>query len=406
MTAEAQPRFSKERITQFREITKIFPTAELGFLGGEIPVMYAGWGQYLPIEVMITLWCSEATTDTLVNTIKSYGVSGGYFDEDEYDPRSSEAHERSVTHMVAIAESLMSVRGWNHTGLRLTTIFEHPDIAQEVVERLDQKGLHIDEVKFYGLACDGGGGSMIDTIADLETQGKQMLFVAAENLSGRSFPRDNLAMSTLFGNGGGGAAFVPGVEISLVHPELVKAVVEKDTRGVINVPRFYEVNELRQTHPSVPLPPWYKVDPKANFLYSEGVVVNEMTTAGETCAMRRETGVVFKNFVLPLITDLLERYYELCPESEDRIRLALLHQPSKTIITNIANELKKTFGDLCPDISWFMEETGFNNISSANIFVAMTEATRQNLLQPGEIFLLGTFGIGLSAHAAIVQMGK
>lgn len=172
MVAEAPSRFSKERITQFKEITQIFPKAELGFLGGEIPVMYAGWGQHLTTEKMITQWRDDNTPDALLNTIRSYGVSGGYFDGDEYDPRSSEAQERSVTHMVAIAEGLMTLRGWDHAGLRLATISEHPDIAEAVVERLKGKGLRIDDVKSYGLACDGGGGAMIDAIARSGNSGR------------------------------------------------------------------------------------------------------------------------------------------------------------------------------------------------------------------------------------------
>src|SRR3989338_9532669 len=165
--------------------------------------MYAGWGEHLTTGDMINRWGTQETPDLLKATIRSYGVSGGYFYGDDHDPNTPEAHEQSVIHMVAIAESLMKLRGWDHADLRLATISEHPDIAYEVVRRLEENGLHIDGFKTYGLACDGGGAAMIDAIADPEANGKQMVFVAAENLSGRPVPRENLAMSTLFGNGGG-----------------------------------------------------------------------------------------------------------------------------------------------------------------------------------------------------------
>lgn len=405
MTIEARKPCDQDKLAQFREITNIFPQVELACLG-EIPVMYAGWGQHLTTEEMIARWRNDNTPDALLSTIRAYGVLSGFYFEEEHDRKSPEAREQSIVHMVAIAESLMRVRGWDHAQLRLATISEHPDIAQEVVSRLKDKRLDIDDCKFYGLACDGGGGAMIDAIADPGTQGKQMVFVAAENLNGGFVPRDNLAMSTLFGNGGGGTAFIPGKEISLVHPELVRAVVQRDDQQVIQIPREYDVDKLRQTHSPASPPPWYEVDPDANFLYSEsGLVVNEITTAGEIGAMKGfETGLVFRNLVLPLIEDLLKKYYELYPDSANRIRLALVHQPSKTIFTNIARKLKNRFKDLCPEIPWFMEGTGLNNISSGNIFVAMTEAVKQNLLKSGDVFLLATFGIGLSAHGAIVQL--
>lgn len=406
MTVETRPLFSKDQLIQFKEITNIFPKVELAHLGEKIPVMYAGWGSHLTTEDMIHQWSTQDTPDLLKATIRSYGVSGGYFYGNDHDPSTPEAHEQSIIHMTAMAEGLMKLRGWDHADIRLATISEHPDIAHEVIKRLEEKGLRIDGVKTYGLACDGGGAAMIDAIADPEAKGRQMVFVAAENLSGKSLPRENLAMSTLFGNGGGGTAFIPGVELSLVHPNLVHAYVEKDTRGVIEIPRVYEVDRLRQDHTPTQLPPWYKVKEGANFLFSDRVVANEMTTSGDTGNMKIETGPVFRRLVEPLATELLERYYLMFPEEGNRIRLAVLHQPSKTIIEHIVRNLKKHFGERCPEIPWFMQDTGFNNISSGNIFIAMTEAAKQNLLSLGEVFALITFGIGLSAHMAIVQLGR
>lgn len=398
--------FNLDKHALFKEATKIFLRVELARLGEKIPVMYAGWGDHFATDEMITRWSMPETPDLLKDTIRSYGVSGGYFYGNDYDPNTPDAHEQSAIQMTAMAEALMRLRGWDHAELRLATISEHPDIAQEVIRRLEEKELHIDGVKTYGLACDGGGAAMIDAIADLEASGRQMVFISAESLSGKSVPRENLAMSTLFGNGGGGTAFIPGEELSLVHPELVQAYVEKDRRGVIEVPRVYEVDLLRRDHTPTQLPSWYKVKEGANFLFSDNVVANEMTTSGDTGNMKIETGPVFRQLVEPLVTELLEKYYALFPDYGDKIRLTLLHQPSKTIIDNIARKLKKRFGDRCPEIPWFMQDTGFNNISSGNIFIAMAEAAKQNLLHPGEVFFLGSFGIGLSAHMAIVQLGR
>ena len=266
MTLETRKPFTKEKLRQFQEITNVFPKTELAFLGERIPVMYAGWGNYLTTEEMISQWSTQETPQILKDAIRSYGVSGGYFYGNDHDPSTPEAHEQSIIHMTAMAEGLMKLRGWVHADLRLATISEHPDIAQEVVKRLEDKGLHIDGVKTYGLACDGGGAAMIDAIADPEANGRQMVFVAAENLSGKSVPRENLAMSTLFGNGGGGTAFIPGEELSLVHQDLVQAYVEKDVRGVIEVPRVYQVDMLRQDHTPIQLPYWYEVKEGANFL--------------------------------------------------------------------------------------------------------------------------------------------
>ncbi|MEK7079077.1 MAG: 3-oxoacyl-[acyl-carrier-protein] synthase III C-terminal domain-containing protein [Patescibacteria group bacterium] len=404
MTLETRKPFTKEKLRQFQEITNVFPKTELAFLGERIPVMYAGWGNYLTTEEMISQWSIQETPQILKDAIRSYGVSGGYFYGNDHDPSTPEAHEQSIIHMTAMAEGLMKLRGWVHADLRLATISEHPDIAQEVVKRLEDKGLHIDGVKTYGLACDGGGAAMIDAIADPEANGRQMVFVAAENLSGKSVPRENLAMSTLFGNGGGGTAFIPGEELSLVHQDLVQAYVEKDVRGVIEVPRVYQVDMLRQDHTPIQLPYWYEVKEGANFLFSDDVIANEMTTSGNTGNMKIETGPVFTQLVEPRVRKLLDKYYDLFHEEENIIRLAILHQPSKIIIEHIARKLKKHFGERCPEIPWFMQDTGFNNISSGNIFIAMTEAAKRNLLHPGEVFFFGSFGIGLSAHMAVVQL--
>ena len=109
-----------------------------------------------------------------------------------------------------------------------------------------------------------------------------------------------------------------------------------------------------------------------------------MTTSGNTGNMKIETGPVFTQLVEPRVRKLLDKYYDLFHEEENIIRLAILHQPSKIIIEHIARKLK-TFWRTLSEIPWFMQDTGFNNISSGNIFIAMTAAKR-NLLHPGEVF--------------------
>lgn len=401
----SQHSHSVREASQIPKITDILPRVEFVQFG-DFPVMYAGWGEHFTTDQMIKQWGKGEVSTQLASMITAYGFSGGYFSPDEYKMASPEARALTIARMAAIAESLMASRGWDHAHLSLATISQHPDIVPGVVATLQSKGIHIEGVKFFGLACDGGGGAMIDAIAS--GQGNQTVIVAAENLSGDFLTREmNVALSSLFGNGGGGVAIIPGKEISLVDPELVCAVVEKDKRGVIQIPRVYEVNLLRETHTSAPFPPWYKVNPNANFLYTDdGIIVNEMTTAGGLAEMSSKTGAVFKQFVVPLITDLLEHYYTLYPGIENKIDLGILHQPSKTILSHVAAELKKKFGERCPEIPWFMEGTGFNNISSGNIFIAMAEAARRYLLQENRPFLLGTYGMGLSAHAAIVQLNS
>lgn len=414
MTAELQKGnneqlFPSDKLALFREATRGLRRTELGRIGKNIPVMYAGWGDHLSTDEMITKW-GEGASESTKGVIRSYGVSGGYFDGDDHDPKSEEAHKRSVNNMVSMAEGMMRLRGWDHAVLRLSTISEHPDIMKEVVARLEEKGLRIDEAQIYGLACDGGGGAIIDAVADEKCNGKQMVCVAAENLSGESVPRKEVAMSTLFGNGGGAIAFIPGIEIKLADPydPFVVAVVKRDQKGVIQIPRVVEMNELQKYYSPAKVPPWYQVEDDTHFLYSEGAVMNEMTTAGKLSAMDgRKTGITFKDLILPLVTMLLAHYHERDYErGSDKLELAILHQPSRTIFENIKKNLKQFFGIDCPNTPWFMEGTGFNNISSGNIFIALTEAARQNLFKPEEVFLLATFGIGLSAHAAILQLGE
>src|SRR3989338_8887829 len=107
MTLGARSPFTAEKLRQFQEITKIFPRVEVARLGEKIPVMYAGWGEHLTTEDMIHQWGTPETPPLLKDTIRSYGVSGGYFYRDDHDPSTPEAHKQSVIHMFTIVESLM-----------------------------------------------------------------------------------------------------------------------------------------------------------------------------------------------------------------------------------------------------------------------------------------------------------
>lgn len=388
------------------EARKTFPLVEASFLGEKIPFVYAGWGKHLKTPEMLTQW-SNQISNVDRDVITNYGFSGGWFWEEDYVLASERARELNIRHATALTETLMRLRGWDEATLFFTSVSSPPDILPEVKARLLKKGLKIKgDPIYYGLACDGGGGEMLDALGRPELAGEKTVFIATETLSGDSTPRKNIRMSTLFGNGGGGTAFVVGEEVKLVDPSLLIAMVKKDEDGLIKLPRAYEVANFKKerTNP----PPWYEVDENAKdtFLFGKNLVLNAMPTQeGELARYssldERRTGVVFRKLAVEVAKKILTKFYELFPDK--KLNLGIFHQPNHTIALNAVGKLEETFGDRCPSIPWLMEETGFNNISSATIFIALTQAVKKGLIKNGESVLLETYGEGLSGHAGVVK---
>lgn len=404
MKAEQRPNYN-----QFSETTALFPRAEYAMLG-EVPVVRAGWGHHATTEEMLSQWASPETPEATKDMIRNYGFSGGYSFEDGFDLGSPEAHDLNVAHMTALAQSALALRGWKEADLEVATISDRPEIVYEVRSGLEEAGIKVPRVRANGFACDGLGAAIIDTVADPSLQARPTVVVAAENLSGTPVPRSNITMSALFGNGGAALAFVPGQDISLAHPDLVWAGVKKDTKEVIKIPRTYDVNRLCDERGARLPPAHYEVWPGTEFFYGDDVAANQMTTGGGFGSMERETGAVFTEFLTPRAIKMLHQFQVLFPG--EKVDLALLHQPSEQILLGIAKRIAKfgprDYPGFQPPahVPWLMRESGFNNISSGTIGVAMVEAARKKLIPPGQPVLFGTIGIGLSAHLGVVTFGS
>lgn len=371
---------------------------------GNISIIRAGFGRHITTQDMLSQWVKkDELTDNDRAKIGGYGFSGGYYYNDNFIPNSEYAIRGNVERIAKVATGLMQMRAWKEANLVLSSVTVHPNILPPIVELLRKSDLKIKNYVHYGLACDGGGGSMLDCLGQKESDGPTV-FIATETLSGQPVPRSKIKMSTLFGNGIAGIAAILGNEIKLVDLKLLKAEVKRDEYGVIKVPQAYQITDFEKERIAPPL--WYDIHPNAkeSFLFGKNVVLNTMTTQlGDMTKFadmdEDRTGIEFKNLILKVAGGVLDRFEDLFPH--EQIKFGLFHQPSKVIALNVAKRLAKLHPGL--EIPWLMENTGFNNISSATFFIAMLEAVKNGLINPDSPILIGTFGIGVSAHAGVVK---
>jgi len=79
------------------------------------------------------------------------------------------------------------------------------------------------------------------------------------------------------------------------------------------------------------------------------------------------------------------------------IDLFIPHQANRRIIDAIGKRLK------VPDDKVYVNIERFGNTSSASIPLALDEANRKGLLQPGDLLLLDAFGGGLAWGAVTIR---
>jgi len=388
--------------------TDIFQHKEIVWLGNKIPIITAGWGDgydnHLSTQEKIVKWGKNNLTSLDRDIIDSYGFSHGYSYRSDRDVFSLETRQENIERIVDLVETLMKKRGWQEANLFLSSVSIYPNTLPAVIEELKKKGLKINDSVFYGLACDGGGGAFLDALGQGTYKDQPTVFLAYENLSGQPIPPSNLKMSTLFGNGASGIALIPGQEVDLVDPRLLQAVVERDEKGVIKMPQAYNVSNYEYYRRPLP-PPWYRIAPNAQktFLFGDGIVINtiptqegDQTKFGDMDGIA--TAILFRNLIVKVTKEMLDKYSELFPGQP--LSLGIFHQPSRTILENVKSKLKQ-FEHL--EIPWLMEKNGFNNVSSATFWIAFAEAVKQKKIIPNDHLLIGTYGLGSSAHVGVVR---
>ncbi len=213
-------------------------------------------------------------------------------------------------------------------------------------------------------ACAGFSYGTTLARAMIESGGAEtVLLVGAETLSRRMNMADR-STCVLFGDGAGGAVFVPASE-----PGVVDANVAADGRaaGLLTIPG--------------------------------GGTAPPITEDGEPAIDKIVMGSgkdVYRRAVVGM-TDACRSLLDKSGVAADDVRWLIPHQANARIMKTVADRLG--FG---PD-RVISDVDRIGNTSAASIPIALDEAWRDGRIQPGDLVLMTSFGAGLAWGASLVR---
>ncbi len=392
---------------------------------GDIQLAYGTWG-----ERRNNSWLRNAAermgllTPETRETLKNAGFPDGYYYSQDADMFLPKFQAIQALRGAMLAKTVVNERGWTHIHtLTLGSVSSVADTPKRVATILAQWGITVDNVQFYGQACNGAVAAIVD-LTRLAQQGEDVgpsVVVGLESLSGRQADPKDIKITRTFGNGGGAVAFIPGQEIEHVTGRTIFA---KDEEGVIKIHRIYEL----PTEGKKPLYPWYEVtegSEDAIVQTDAGIFVRMIAPEGPFAQMNgRATFRWFGRHMPELITDVLLRYAEDFGNRYGRLwRWSLGHQPSKPVNTGLANRtngilesihengkfmdstVDKAIAQYLPkriSIPWLMKKAGVNNISAGTFLVHATEMVNRERIKLHRPTLLVGYGIGSVMQADVV----
>ncbi len=371
---------------------------------GEIPIVTNNWGRYLTADQIKEDFARRGLLSADdVATIDGSGFSGGWHLDPEVDPVSDEMQEDSAQRAAALVERLAKIRGWNGVDhLAVASVTLKRAMVGRIQEILEQRGLAVNKTQFYHIACAGGTTIIGDSAASEDLQGKRVIGIGQEVLSGSIVDPNDVTMNHVFGVGQAGLAFKPGEDIIHHYGE---RLVKKDTGG-IKIPRF---NELPPPERRQPLPPMYKIaDEESQQVFaidSDGSVILLMPTEPGSkhgiWTPSKAAKFFFAEgpkFFVPALMRLKQTGFDL-----GRLGVAIMHQATKKtnegLMRFIANQLAKLKSSEGIDIpmlkdEFLLGEAKVNNMSGPTSLFQALEMAKRNLIPKGEPIPLGGYAIG------------
>jgi len=392
---------------------------------GDIQLAYAVWEEHRDNS-----WIKRVAHKLKVLTpetremIRNSGFREGYYYPQDVDVFSPKIQAAQALHGAMLAKMVADRRDWKHIDtLVVGSVSSIADTPKRVAHILSQWGITVDNVQFYGQACNSALGAIID-LTRRSQQGETIgpsVVVGLDSLSGSQVDPKDIKLMRTFGNGGGAIAFVPGKDIEHITG---RTIFVKDEKGVIKIQRIYEL----PTEGKKPLYPWYEVtegSEDAIVQTDAGIFVRMIAPEGPYAQMNgRATFRLFGRHMPKLITHVLLRYAENFGNRYGRLwRWSLGHQPAEPVNTGLAyytngilesihengkfmdSTVDKAITQYLPkriSIPWLMKKAGVNNISAGTFLVHATEMVNRGKIKLHRPTLLVGYGIGSVMQADVV----
>lgn len=272
-----------------------------------------------------------------------------------------------------------------------------PDPNSEWVGEIASK-FGISEYGEVNATCNGSALAMVEVLKNPALKGSRIVIVAYEPL-GRFIDPDDFMSQVIFGSGGAAIAFKPEVFRLLG----ARTMVQRDTEGVIKVPKSYDVLGLDATSQ---LPDWFSVDPDSRGIVTYNnklvrIALPEPEKDKSKVEMSgKGTAKYFTKLVTGALIDNLERYYrEIQDALTNPIGLVVGHQPSKPVFRlverRLARELK---GVPAPEMPWVLDSARMSNISPGTFLIALAESL-ERIEHKNKIYTGLGYGVGSSWSA-------
>lgn len=403
----------------------------------------AAWGREVLVDEILQVYRQHGLyTPTLEEDIRKLGFRGGYRISPEVNGYSDEYQKLHAGYIAKMARELMRVRGWDGIDVLVVASSTSKNwVPEESKLILKSVGASVEKSILYAQACNGTVAAISDLGYDASYKDARCVVIGLDTLSTLVDPTDPLTYNT-FGNGISGCAFIAGQEVICKH---VQTLVNYDPAGPIRgkVPYKLPSFEYRTQCPDH----WYKIADEMteqNFVQTKNgdkilAVPESLSGFIEMDGIR--TLEVFKENVPSIVRQVFDWYRQNTSENDRRVRFAGIksHQPSSIVREAINRIIRVEF--LCssiqgmdrnyayriakhaksndelreilkqkgiempeiPQISWDMQETGFNNISAGTAFIALIERAKRGEEMIGKDHLFLGFGIGWAITGSIIE---
>lgn len=307
----------------------------------------------------------------------------------------------------ALTRKGLDANGWDKADYLIGVTSFPPDAKSEWVEEVALR-FGIPEFGEVNATCNGSALAMVEVLKNPALKGSRVVIVAYEPL-GRFIDPEDFMSQVIFGSGGAAVAFNPGI-FKLLG---AKTMVQRDTEGVIKVPKSYEVPGLDM---SAKLPNWFVVEPGSEGIvtYSDRLVRIALPEPEKDKSKLEMNGQGTARYFTKLVTDALidnlVRYYSETPDAlNNPIGLSVGHQPSKPVFSLVERRLKREIatndqlrGVTAPEMPWLLDRARMSNISPGTFLIALAESLERIEIQ-NKIYTGLGYGVGSSWSAFTAQ---
>ncbi len=368
----------------------------------EMAILIGGWGTLVPSQKIISVLYEHGGISNLqAMQLKELGFNGGYRFNSSVEIESPLVQEYQANYAAQLAQGVANARGWDSLdALYIGTSTMTRDAILETADILRKKGIPVHYLQHHNLACQSPTSASVHALQHPDLQNRRVVVVGLDTLTGNLANLYDPVPFTLFGNGGGAWAFIPGVDLMYLGGA---TYFEHDSLGITQSIPFRDLPPL---HERRPLPPNYLLVNSQTADYvaytDEGLFMAIDPPPSRAITMNgRQTFIHFvKRANTPGLIYEAYQQYEQSPfrDKYGPINKVIGHQPSRAVIDGINHSAQKRFNvQEIPGnplyFQWVMEETGFNNISAGTSLVALVELASRGLLDAEPTMLVG-LGIG------------